>query len=229
MAKIIILRQHTFSSFYATNEEKKHICITHESESEPTLPNRNNCSSKFIQYSQVSRRRTAPNWNPISPSPQDLDFTTLYISVHSTYTVKNRTAHKVHLKCHDFEEKYVGEEINVIEAHSNQAVFWPRDISPVLRVALEANDDGNRRNSNNKACKWCRPVTLTKEDYASYQIHMKSGPYLHVCVLTHDRIDKEIIEINIRPKHIIHNKIGRPLLLWPCGMIDRNSNHFDIN
>ena len=62
-------------------------------------------------------------------------------------------------------------------------MFWPRDMSPVLRIALEAN---GIKSKSSGGTKWCRPVILTKEDAASYQIHMKSGPYLHVCVLTHE-------------------------------------------
>eukprot|EP01083_Nonionella_stella_P089908 251096_1 len=224
MAKIIVLRQHRFSSFHASKAEAQGVYINHESETEPIVPNRITCGSRFMQYSVTAKRKASPNWNPISPSPQDLDYTTLCISVHSTYTVRNRTAHRVHLKCHDLDEKYVGEEIVVIEPHSNQPLFWPRDISPVLRVALESNE------SKMNGCKWCRPVILnTEEPQASYQIHMKSGRYLFVCVLTHDRIDQESIEINIRPKHMIHNKIGRPLMLWPCGMIDRSVSDISVH
>ena len=139
--------------------------------------------------------------------------------MHSTYTVRNRTAHRVHLKCHDAEERYDGEELVVVEPDASQALFWPRDISPVLRKGAAVS---------HKSRKWCRPVALSKEEAASYQIHMKCGPYLHVCVVTHDRLDAERVEIQIRPKHIIHNQLGRPLRLWRCGMIDRAADQVPI-
>ena len=128
----------------------------------------------------------------------------------------------------DANERYDREELVVVKPGRSQALFWPRDIAPVLRVALQPMDAASKVRS--KSRKWCRPVALSvaKEEAASYQIHMKCGPYLHVCVVTHDRIDAERVEIHesvmtdemaqMKRREKVSIPAGETLVLAPKGL-----------
>ena len=43
--------------------EDAEVALAAPADVEQVLPNRMNCGSKFIQYSQVARRKAAANWN----------------------------------------------------------------------------------------------------------------------------------------------------------------------
>ena len=239
MNKYLILRQHTISSF--TSKDNKQLnngpkkIKTHEDAEVEKISNYP-CVKKTIEASRYQYRKY-PSLLPIQSKilTPDIYASHLRISIHAGIQLRNRTNHKIHIRCTELNNVFAKEETITILPKQKDELFWPTNLSLVFRLLLEPNNDNGNNNSDlydtqKQRIRWSKPVTISNGDKPeSYQIHAIWGSLIHVCVLTYDRIDSEIIHIDIRPKHIIHNKIGRDLLLWPCGMIDRSLPHIPID
>ncbi|ETO05450.1 hypothetical protein RFI_31949 [Reticulomyxa filosa] len=107
--------------------------------------------------------------------------------------------------------------VTIVNPRSSESVFWSTDWIKSMQIALEGVDKDAMQY-------WSKVGSIGPCEHGkSYQVQMKGKDnYLTVCVVTVD-VTEQCTVLSIRPKHILHNRMGRAVLLWPCGMVPQSN------